>query len=51
MIEPSVLEDAYYDFKTHKYFLKLKEKTFFHNDREAISKDQEFSVLRGFYTY
>ncbi len=50
MLEPSILEHAYYDFKTNNYILKLKEKTFFHNGREANSIDLEFSLLKGFYT-
>ncbi len=50
IIEPGLLEDAFYDFETTEYVLILRENTYFHNGREANSKDLEFSLLRGFFT-
>ena len=49
-IKPKLLDNFYYDIKTDKYVLKLKEGLKFHNGREVTSKDLEFTLLRGFYS-
>lgn len=50
MIEPGLLEEAFYDFKTNEYVLILRKNTYFHSGREATAKDLEFTLLRGFFT-
>ncbi len=45
-IYPSLLKEAYYDFKQNEYVLVLKDNTLFHNGRKATAQDLEFSLLR-----
>lgn len=49
-IHPGLLESFRFDFKSSKYYLKLRPSLKFHNGRAATAADLEFSLLRGFFS-
>ncbi|MES2769429.1 MAG: ABC transporter substrate-binding protein [Bdellovibrionota bacterium] len=49
-LKPSLLESWYWDFKSSKYILTLKDNIYFHNGRRATSADLEYSLIRGFFS-
>ena len=48
--EPVLLSDAYWDSKTQRFILRIKEGLTFHNGRAVAAEDLDFSLVRFFLT-
>jgi ABC-type transport system substrate-binding protein len=49
-VQPGLLENAYWDFKTERYILSIRPGSRFHNGRAVVAEDLEFSLVRFFFS-